>query len=294
MDRRQFLITSTAAAAATQLPLKTASRAPGPLPIYRSVKWGMIGTGGSVLEKFELMKRLGYDGMELVSPLGNLKIDELLAASRATGMPIHGVVNMVHWNASHRLSSPDPESRARGVKALTQAVEDAHALGGDSVLLVPGRVADKENENHDHVWKRSIECIHEVLPTATKHGVRILIENVWNGFCEDPEQLARYIDEIASPSVGVYLDLGNGIRFAPTERWLDVLGTRTVKLDVKDWGKEGGFGKIGDGDCAWPVVRERLAAMKFSGWCTAEVRGGDAERLTDVLARMDRHLIRGT
>ena len=31
-----------------------------------------------------------------------------------------------------------------------------------------------------------------------------------------------------------------------------------------------------------------LAEIKFSGWATAEVRGGDAARLKDISQRMDR------
>ena len=38
----------------------------------------MIGVKTDVMGKFKLMKELGYDGMELVSPLGNLDIAKLL------------------------------------------------------------------------------------------------------------------------------------------------------------------------------------------------------------------------
>ena len=46
--------------------------------------------------------------------------------------------------------------------------------------------------------------------------------------------------------------------------------------------------KIGDGDCDWPAVMRALAKIKFSGWATAEVGGGDAARLKDISQRMDR------
>lgn len=294
MRRRHFLSLAASLPLAGALP-KLAPRpervAGAPSRILSSVKWGMVGIDAPVIEKFALLKRLGFDGVELVSPLGDLDPSTLRAASRAADLPIHGVVDMVHWRADHRLSSPDPEARARGVKALAQAVRDAADLGGDSVLLVPGVVADPETENHDQVWKRSQEAVHEVLPLAARRGVRILVENVWNGFCEDPESLARYLDGFGSPWVGSYFDLGNGLKFAPAERWLEVLGPRVVKLDVKDWGQEGGFGRIGDGDARWDAIREVLEAGRFTGWSTAEVRGGGEERLREILDRMRRHLI---
>lgn len=162
-------------------------------------------------------------------------------------------------------------------------------MGGDSVLLVPGRVAG-ENETHDHVWNRSIEQIRLVLPLASRLGVRILIENVWNGFCETPEKFRDYLDEINSPWVGAYFDIGNVRKFSPSENWIRVLGKRIVKLDVKDWSKKNGFCKIGDGDVNWPEVCKALDEIAFRGWCTAEVGGGKKERLNDIAERMNRVL----
>ncbi len=254
--------------------------------IFKSVKWGMIKVDGSVADKFQLQKELGYDGMELVSPSG-LDLNEVRAASDSTGMPVHGVVDMKHWN--DRLSSPDRATRDRGRQYLEQSIRDSKAFGGDTVLLVPGAVRG-EDENHDHVWRRSIVEIRKVLPLASRLGVRILIENVWNGFCESPEQLRDYLDEIDSPWVGSYFDIGNVRKFGPSEDWIRTLGSRIVKLDVKDWGGNNGFCRIGDGDVNWPAVREALHEIGFSGWCTAEVAGGDRERLADIAQRMDRAL----
>jgi len=255
-------------------------------PIYTSVKWGMIQHDGSVLDKFELCKELGYDGMELISPT-DIPADEIRQATDKTGMPVHGVVDMKHWEI--RLSSPDEKMRDQGREILEQSVRDAHAFGGDTVLLVPGTVRGKD-ENHDHVWKRSIVEIRKVLPTASRLGVRVLIENVWNGFCESADQLRDYLDEIDSPWVGSYFDIGNVRKFGPSEDWIRTLGPRIVKLDVKDWGKENGFCKIGDGDVNWSAVREALAEIKFTGWSTAEVGGGGRDRLEGIHTRMGRVL----
>ena len=96
-----------------------------------------------------------------------------------------------------------------------------------------------------------------------------------------------YLDEIDSPWVGAYFDIGNVRKFGPSEDWIRTLGRRIVKLDVKDWGRGNGFCKIGDGDVNWPEVRAALGEIGFTGWSTAEVRGGDRERLADVAQRMN-------
>lgn len=251
--------------------------------IFKSVKWNMVGAGKTILEKFQIQKDLGFDGVEMDSP-SQIDRVEVLAAARQTNMPIHGVVDSIHW--FKRLSSPDPAVRAAGLDGLRTAIDDTHFYGGFSVLLVPGKVTGSD-ETHDDVWKRSIREIRKVLPLASRKGVRILIENVWNGFCEKPEQLRDYIDEVDSPWFGVYFDIGNHQKFAPSEQWVRVLGRRIVKLDVKDWGRENGFCKLGDGDVNWPEVRAALAEIGFSGWCTAEVQGGNRERLAEISNRMN-------
>ena len=300
-SRRDFLIGSAAVAATASLAWKNAASAAGaepatatasaggkPLSLYKAVKWDMVGGDLPVLDRFQLCRDLGYDGMELISP-APFSAREVRDASEKTGMPVHGLVDMKHWDV--RLSSPDPKVRDEGVQILKKAIADAHDFGGFTVLLVPGRVSGPD-ETHDDVWKRSIEGIRQVIPDASKCGVRVLVETVWNGFCETPEQMRDYLDEIASPSVASYMDFGNMLKFAPCETWIRTLGPRIVKLDVKDWSESAGFCKIGDGAVDWPGVRQALAEIGYSGWCTAEVEGGDREALADIAARMDRVLVK--
>ena len=302
VGRRTLLRGAAAAAAVAAWPGVAAARSESaararaePRRILYAVKYGMVAVDLPMAERFRLLKELGYDGVELESP-APYGVDEVRAAIEASGLPVHGVVDSVHWD--QRLSHPDPAVRARGVAALEGAVRDARAFGGSSVLLVPGRVADPEHENEEQVRERSIEGVRAVLPAAAELGVRILVENVWNGFAYDPEggadqtagRLAAYLDAIGSPWVGAYFDLGNHQRYGRPAEWIRTLGARIVKLDVKDWGAEAGFCKIGDGDVDWPAVRAALAEIRFTGWATAEVAAGDREHLADVLARMRRAL----
>ena len=293
MDRRAFLTASAGAVAASACQ-SVAFAADQPVDdrsnegrIYKSVKWGMIDPGETIREKFDLCKQLGFDGMELVAPARH-DAKEVRAAAEATR-------HARAWNGrAEALEGQTLVAQIRRVRDearqdLLTGLADTHAYGGDSILLVPGKVTGS-NETHDDVWHRSIEQIRQVLPTASKLGVRVLVENVWNGFCETPEQLRDYIDEIDSPWVGVYFDIGNARKFNPSEDWIRVLGRRIVKLDVKDWGTSNGFCKIGDGDVDWAAVREALDEIDFTGWCTAEVRGGNRDRLAEIAERMTRAL----
>ena len=297
MNRRNFLKSGGTIVTGISLGMLSLPAAAEPTRrIYKSIKFGMFREDIPMIEKFRLLKEMGYDGVELDSPGGQNKT-EALNASRETGLPIHGVVDSIHWGT--RLSDPDPAVRAKGLEGLMTAIRESNQVGGDAVLLVPGRVANPENENHFHVWQRSIEQIRQAIPLASKLGVRILIENVWNGFCYEHDGadnqtahlLAAYLDEINSPWVGSYFDIGNHQKYGRPAEWIRVLGKRIAKLDVKDWGKSNGFCKIGDGDVDWPAVRAALAEIGYSGWATAEVAGGDRNRIKEVADRMDKHLL---
>jgi L-ribulose-5-phosphate 3-epimerase len=256
--------------------------------IYKSLKWGMIKAKGSTLDKFRLVKELGYDGIELNSP-DDVDKREALQASREVGLPIEGIVNSTHWKVRH--SDPDEAVRGEALKNMQIAMREAKQVGADSVLLVPGKVTDPEKENHDQVWDRSISEIRRLLPLAEELKVRILIENVGNGFCIEPKQFAAYIDEINSPWVGIHFDIGNHVRYSQPALWIRVLGKRIRKLDVKDrvvGSRE--LAPIGDGAVDWPAVRAALSEVGYRGWAAAEVSGGDRQRLADVVTRMNQVL----
>ena len=83
--------------------------------------------------------------------------------------------------------------------------------------------------------------------------------------------------------------------------WIRVLGSRIVRLHVKDFSRrkrdqEGlwkGFDvELGEGDADYAAVMAALDESGFTmasdNWATAEVRGGDRARLKQVKEQMDR------
>ena len=284
VNRREWIKNTSLAVSAAVLPSsgETADRV-GSLKgrIYKSVKGGQK-KGESVEAFFLRLKALGFDGVES----GNHHhAADYFAATKKTGIMVHGLVGGWHWHT--RLSSADPEVRKKAAKLLEQSIRNVRTLGGSSLLLVPGKVTGA-NETHDHVWNRSVEIIEDSLPLASQLGVRILVETVWNGFCESPEKFREYIDVFNSPWLGAYFDIGNMQKFAPAEEWIRTLGDRTVKLDIKDWGKKRGFCRLGEGDVNWEKVREALNDVGFNGWATREGRDKD---LQDTSSLIDELLI---
>ncbi len=243
--------------------------------IRKAVKFHMVQDEDlSVQQKFELLKELGYDGTEIRTQSKDDK-ETFKAASEATGLPIHGVINS---------SGPD----------IRSAVDLSKYYGGSSVLVVAGRVNEKMS--YDDNWKEWETRIRDAAPYAHDQGIRLLVENVWNNFLLSPLEMRAFIDEIDHEAVGVYFDVGNVVRYGWPEQWIRILGNRIVKLDIKEYSRDlqrnaglwKGFNvQIGDGDCGWPAVRTALDEIGFEGWATAEVPGGGRERLEDIAKRMD-------
>jgi hexulose-6-phosphate isomerase len=264
-------------------------------PVKLAVKYDMIGIKGSVEEKFALIKRLGYDGLEMNSP-DKIDRDEVVRARDKTGVIIHGVVDSIHWQK--RLSDPDEAVRAEGMAGLKTAVDDCKRYGGTTVLLVPGQVTNKETENFDQVWERSTAEIKRAIPLADQAGVKIAIEVVWNDFITRPEQLVKYVDQFQTPTVGAYFDCSNMLRYGvPAAEWIRQLGKRMLKFDFKGFDyrrytnkekKQNPWVAIGEGTEDWPEILKALEEVGYRGWATAEVSGGGEKELADILARMRR------
>jgi hexulose-6-phosphate isomerase len=139
-----------------------------------------------------------------------------------------------------------------------------------------------------------------LLPLATELKVVIAVEEVWNKFLLSPLEFARYVDEFESPWVRAYFDVGNVVFYAFPQDWIRTLGSRTVKVHLKDFklDRENGrftWTNLGEGDIDWPEVRKAFAEVKYSGYVTTELSGppkggSHAEYLKDVATRVDRIL----
>lgn len=297
MDRRKFIgqgvgIACLATTNASSL-LAGCAATPDVRPLHKkSLKWWMIKEDLSIMDKFRLVKELGFDGIELDCP-DDIDIEQVEAAMKDTGLLMPGLVNSVHWKKP--FSHPDAAVRQECTDAMIEGFQLCQRLGGDTVLLVPAVV--NEEVGYDQAWERSIVEIKKLIPHADKYNISIAIENVWNNFLVSPLEAKHYLEEIGSDRVGWYMDIGNVIRYGWPEQWIRILGKHVFKVDIKDYSRElandkgvwkGFEAKLGDGSVNWTAVNEALQEVGYSGWGSAEVSGGDRERLADISSRMDR------
>lgn len=302
-SRRRFLQTGARFAAVTALgaPLlgglgcSTARGArAGGRQLKKAIMWDTFGMKGTVLEKFRALKAAGFHGVEASSHMNR---EEVAKAYRETGLLAASVCGSRHWTKT--LSHQDEKVRAEGVEALKHTIQDAKHYGAPTVLLVPGVV--NKDVTYDQCWERSIAGIRAVLPLCEETGVKIAVENVWNNFLMKPEQARDYVDAINSKWVGWHFDIGNHIRFGPSEEWIKVLGKRILALHIKEYstktdasGKAPGFGvKLLQGSNNWPAIMAELDKIGYAGWAITEMPGSqtkDEATLKEFSATLDQVL----
>jgi hexulose-6-phosphate isomerase len=187
------------------------------------------------------------------------------------------------------------------------ALETAQGYGADAVLMVPCKVSgipmpeawdfdiefDPKTGHVSRVVKGdnapyaryieaqnlatdvSREALKRLIPAAEKNKVVIGVENVWNNLWVKPALAAQFVQSFESPWVRFYLDIGNHVKYAKPEEWIQTLGKLIVKIHIKDFklnpdGHGGQFVNIREGSVNWPAVREALDKVGYNGWMTVE------------------------
>lgn len=262
------------------------------LKIKKGLGFWMIKEELSLLDKFKLVKDLGFDGIEFNSPL-DLPLKDLLEARDKTGVEIPSTVNKDHWGKP--ISDPDPAIRQFTIDSMARSLEQTKELGGDTVLLVPGVVSD--TVSYKTAYDNALDSIRKMIPHAEKTGVKIALENVWNNFILSPIEAKDFLDKIDHPLVGWYFDLGNILRYGWPDHWLEVLGDKVFKLHVKEYSKkimnEQGLGKgfnveLTQGDVNWSQVMKTIKDINYKGqYMTLEVNGGDRTVLKKLSDQLD-------
>ncbi len=258
----------------------------------KAVLISMLPKGMSYGDRFKLATDVGFEGIEMRTITDPKEAEEIRKASETSGLKIHSVMNMSHWE--NPLSRDDPEVVNKSVAGMETSLRNAKLWGADAVLLVPA-VVDPKTMYRD-AYTRSQKVIRErLLPLAQDLKVIIAVEEVWNKFLLSPVEFARYVDEFNSSWVKAYFDVGNVVLYGFPQDWIRTLGKRIVKMHLKDFKMDRQNGRfywknIGEGDIDWPDIRKAIGEIGYEGYMTTEIEGGDAAYLKDVVARLDRFL----
>lgn len=238
----------------------------------------------SYREACEQVKKAGYDGVELViSENGELNMrssdkDMARLKSMINDMGLE-VCSIGAWNIwEHNLAGEDPEDAAYAKDIVKKQIDAAAAFGADTILLVPGWVGTPFAPgivSYDRAYENALKAISELAEYAEAARISIGVENVWNKFLLSPLELKRFLDEINSPYVGAYFDVGNIIYIGYPEQWIRILGKQYVKkLHFSDYRfDQAGLGAFVDllaGDVDFTEVMHAIRDIGYDDWAVIE------------------------
>lgn len=243
--------------------------------------WSMAGSANTVREMIDLAKKAGFEGFEpafnMDGELSMESTDEEIIAIReyaaSAGMPLTSLASGLYWD--YQLTSNDKSVVDKAKEIVRGQLHAASLLGVDTILVVPGMVTPEVG--YVEAYSRAKAALKELAADAEKAGVVIGVENVWNKFLVSPIEMASFIDEIDSPFVKSYFDIGNVLLFSYPQHWIRALGKRIQKVHVKDFRQEcsgknfSGFVDLLAGDADFKAVKEALDEIGYDGYVIAEM-----------------------
>ena len=248
------------------------------------VSFFTFGPECDILEALRQSAAAGYDGVELVlSEAGPLNMEtsekSLLSLRREIGDMGLSVCSVGAWNLwEYNLAGTDRKAAEHARDIVKKQIECAAVLGADTVLVVPGWVGTNFAPGvipYDTAYDNARQALAGLAPFASGAKVSIGIENVWNKFLLSPLEFRRFLDEINSPFVGAYFDVGNIIYIGYPDQWIRILGSRYIKkvhfCDCR--GEQAGLGMFVDlfeGDVDFEAVMKALRDIGYDGWATVE------------------------
>lgn len=242
--------------------------------------------GMSISDCIRTAKTAGFDGIELaLNESGPMSLEssknEVIGyreLAEREGICISSVATGLYW--SYSLTSAREENRKKAAIIAKKQLDMAALMGADTVLIVPGAVGvdfipDCEIVDYEVAYERATLAVKELAEYAEYSNVHIGLENVWNKFLQSPLEMRSFIDNIGSPFVGAYLDVGNVVISGYPEQWVRILGKRIRKVHFKDYrrdvGSVAGFVDLLSGDVNYPAVVKALESIGYDSFVTAEM-----------------------
>lgn len=240
--------------------------------------WAMPGTW-DIETKFAKAKEAGFEGVEVALErngainLSTTKEEllEIKALAKKHGVELYSVACGLGFECP--VGHPDDEKRAEAVEIVKKQLFAAEVLGCDTILVVPANV--NQGMDYEEVYKKAVSSLRELAPIAEQHGVVIAVENVWNKFLMSPLEMRNFIDEVGSPYVQAYFDVGNVLNFGFPDNWIEILNSRIRKVHVKDFlveqGNMSGFSvRLLEGNVNFSLAMSALRKVGYDSWITAE------------------------
>lgn len=294
MNRREFIITSAAAAAGVQvvssqeksavkIPVKVgAPSRSNPIGVSSYSFWAFHRKEYRPLEVcLDHAARMGFDGLEILQrqlvSTDNAALQKIKRHAFLLGLDLMG------FSTHQGFLSPDKERRQRNIDHTIACLEQAYQLGIPTIRvnsgtwgtsksfdeLMANRGVEKPIEGYteEDAYKWVIDAYEKLVPEAEKRGVIMGLENHWGLGCT-PEGVKRVVDAVKSPWLQVTLDTGNFLE-DPYDR-LKKLAPQTVLLQAKTYFGKGRWYTL---DLDYARIAKIMKEANFKGYVSLEFEG---------------------
>jgi L-ribulose-5-phosphate 3-epimerase len=294
VNRRRFLVSSSAVAAASLARGETGSAASAGAPLGKSIQppnrigvssysfWGFKRDDLRPIDVcLEHAARMDFDGFEILQrQLASVERSDLMKIKRRAFL---AGLDLMGYSTHQGFLSPDPDKRKQNIDHTIECLEQAYQLGiptmrvnsgtwgtsKDFDELMANRGVEKPVEGHteEDAYGWVIDAYQKLAVEAENRGVVMGLENHWGLGCT-PEGVKRVVDAIGSPWLRVTLDTGNFLE-DPYGR-LEKLAADTVLLQAKTYHGGGVWYTL---DLDYPRIARILRGAGFAGYVSLEFEG---------------------
>jgi L-ribulose-5-phosphate 3-epimerase len=266
----------------------------------KSIMRGTLPLKPSVVKVLDTIKKAGFDGIQLgvlQPPLGelsvrstNAQVQELAKACKDAGVEPHSIYGGVTFFKA------DEAERKKTADDGKRVIEIASILGAKTWLIHPGQLTTEVP--YDACYRYCVEGLNALKKQAEMTHLRIGLENVWNKFLMSPLEAKRLAEEVNSPQVGIWFDIGNCVPFAYPEQWIRILGGKLiVGIHIKEFKRDNrgifgtfdGFVPLFHGSINWREVMRQLVGVGFDDYLITEVSLGQ-QPMPEALKEISRQL----
>lgn len=166
-------------------------------------------------EKLGAAKAAGFDFVEMSIDETEEKLDRLempqgerlwlVNMMRIIDMPIGTICLSGH--RKYPLGSHDPAVRERGMEIMKKTIRLAEDLGVRMIQLAGYDVYYEESDNETRRY--FVENLRKAVELAASAGVLLGFETMETEFMNTVEKSMKYVNEVSSPYLNVYPDIGN-------------------------------------------------------------------------------------
>jgi sugar phosphate isomerase/epimerase len=275
MDRRGFLQTGAALAAASLIPAEAKS-APAPaaqkyklsLAAYSMRQYLDLKNPKMKLEEFiEKCAEWDCDGTELTEyyfqkPVTPEYLTRIKRTAIKAGLPI------TCTPVGNTFTLPPGEARDKQIENMKRWIDVSAELGSPAIRIFAGGVPKGSTEDEARKW--CIECIKISLDHAAKRGVFLALEN-HGGIVATAEGMLAILEEVRHEWLGVNLDSGNFHTpdpYGDLEKIAPYAVTCQLKCEISPAG-----GKKQDAD--YGRIVDIMRKAKYRGFITLEYEAAE-------------------